>query len=318
MTLPQLRTGIGQDVTVIVPSFTLVQLRYFAAAVEHGSMTAASRELMVSQSAVSTAIAQLEKAVGVQLLLRHHARGLTLTAAGREFHLALRGFLSHATELEELARNAGEAPVGRLVVGCFSTLAPFHLPALLADFERRQPGVQVVINEAEHAELKRDLRAGDCELALMYGYELDDDIDRITIAQATPYALVSQHHRLAKRRRIWLRELADDPLVLLDLPHTAEYFTSLLASVGVHPRVRLRSPGFETVRSYVACGLGYAVLNQQPRDQATYLGPPAVPLALRDELPPLDIVIAWMGGTRLTKRAQVFLTAVGRNVGPRA
>ncbi|MFD0476433.1 LysR family transcriptional regulator [Nonomuraea thailandensis] len=61
------------------PSFTLVQLRYFAAAAELGSMTAAARELVVSQSAVSTAVAQLEKELGVQLLLRHHARGLALT-----------------------------------------------------------------------------------------------------------------------------------------------------------------------------------------------------------------------------------------------
>ena len=59
-----------------VPPFTLVQLHYFAAAVECGSMTAASRELMVSQPAISTAIAQLEKALGVTLVLRHHAHGL--------------------------------------------------------------------------------------------------------------------------------------------------------------------------------------------------------------------------------------------------
>ena len=71
-----------------MPPFTLVQLRYFAAAVECGSMTAASRELMVSQSAVSTAIAQLEKALGVTLVLRHHAHGLALTGAGRAFHNA--------------------------------------------------------------------------------------------------------------------------------------------------------------------------------------------------------------------------------------
>ncbi|MFC7503390.1 LysR family transcriptional regulator, partial [Nocardioides sp. GCM10030258] len=49
--------------------FTLTQLRYFAAAAELGSMTAASRQLMVSQSAISTAVAQLEKELGVQLLL---------------------------------------------------------------------------------------------------------------------------------------------------------------------------------------------------------------------------------------------------------
>lgn len=47
-------------------SFTFVQLRHFEAAARHLSMTAASRELMVSQSAVSTAIAQLERELGVR------------------------------------------------------------------------------------------------------------------------------------------------------------------------------------------------------------------------------------------------------------
>jgi len=293
---------------VSVPSFTLVQLRYFAAAVEHGSMTAAARQLMVSQSAVSTAIAQLEKELGVQLLLRRHARGLVPTAAGHEFYQELRGFLAHAAELEESARNAAGAMVGRLSVGCFSTLAPFRLPALLTEFERRYPEVRVHIDEAEHAQLKQALREGACELALMYGYDLDDDIGRITVAESMPYVIVSAEHRLAGNKQIWLRELADDPMVLLDLPHTTGYFTSLVGSVGVQPRIRFRSPGYETVRALVAHGHGYALLNQRPREETTYDGTPAVALELRDDLPALEIVVAWMRGVRLTRRAQAFVT----------
>lgn len=301
-----------QDVFVPAPSFTLVQLRYFAAAVEHGSMTAAAKELVVSQSAVSTAIAQLERELGVQLLLRQHARGLVPTAAGHDFYRELRRFLTHATELEEAARNAGDAMVGRLAVGCFATLAPFQLPGLLTRYEQRYPDVRVQIDEGEHAQLKQALRDGRCELALMYGYDLDEDIDRLTIAESVPYVIVSARHRLARRRRVSLAELADEPMVLLDLPHTTAYFTSLLASVGVQPRIRFRSPGYETVRALVAHGHGYAVLNQRPHDETTYDGERAVVLELRDNLPPLEIVVAWMRGTRLTRRAQTFLTVAGQ------
>ncbi|MBO0845770.1 MAG: LysR family transcriptional regulator [Nocardioides sp.] len=295
-----------------VSSFTLVQLRYFAAAVEYGSMTAAARELMVSQSAVSTAIAQLEKELGVQLLLRQHARGLVPTAAGHDFYQELHRFLGHAAELEETARNAGGAMVGRLSVGCFSTLAPFHLPSLLTEFERRYPEVRVQINEAEHAQLKQALRDGTCELALMYGYDLDEDIDRIMVADAVPYVIVSAQHRLAHRKRVWLTDLADDPMVLLDLPHTTAYFTSLMASVGVQPRVRFRSSGYETVRALVAHGHGFALLNQRPHEETTYDGERAVVLELRDKLPPLEVVVTWMRGIRLTRRAQAFITMAGQ------
>jgi len=63
---------------VKAPPFTLVQLHYFAAAVEYGSMTAAARELMVSQSAISTAIPQLETALGVTIAALDRERGVVV------------------------------------------------------------------------------------------------------------------------------------------------------------------------------------------------------------------------------------------------
>lgn len=290
------------------PSYTLVQLRYFAAAAELGSMTAAARQLRVSQSAVSTAVAQLESDLGVQLLLRHHARGLTLTAAGRSFFTELRSFLVQAAELTEHARDAGGALVGDLAVGCFATLAPFHLPALLAAYEAKFPKVHVSVVEGEHAQLKKALRDGACELSLMYAFELDDDIDRLLVDSARPYAIVAANHPLAKRKRVSLAELAPEPMVLLDLPYSNAYFESIIASTGLVPQVRFRTSGYETVRSLVANGHGYALLNQQPAHAETYSGQKVVSLALRDDLPPLEIVLTWMRGVRLTRRAQAFIT----------
>jgi DNA-binding transcriptional LysR family regulator len=282
------------------PSFTLVQLHYFAAAAERGSMTAAARDLMVSQSAVSTAIAQLEKALGVQLLLRHHARGLTLTAAGASFYQELRSFLVHAGELTESALDAGSSLVGQLSVGCFSTLAPFHLPGLLVAYQREFPDVHVTVVEGEHAQLKRGLRDGSCELSLMYGFDLDDDIDRVLVDSARPYAIVPADHPLADREKVSLAELAPEPMVLLDLPYSNAYFESIIASTGLVPTVRFRTTGYETVRAMVANGHGYALLNQRPVHETTYDGKSVVSLELREELPPLEIVLAWMQGVRLS------------------
>jgi DNA-binding transcriptional LysR family regulator len=289
------------------PSFTLVQLRYFASAAELGSMTAAARELRVSQSAVSTAVAQLESELGVQLLLRHHARGLTLTAAGQSFFHELRSFLVHAGELAEAAREAGGALVGGLSVGCFSTLAPFYLPGLLAAYEGRFPDVHVTVVEGEHAQLKRALREGSCELGLMYAFDLDEDIDRVLVGSARPYAIVAATHPLARRKRVSLAELAPEPMVLLDLPHSNAYFESIVASTGLVPQVRFRTSGYETVRALVANGHGYALLNQRPAHAETYDGHKVVSLDLTDKLPPLEIVLAWMRGVRLTRRAQTFI-----------
>ncbi|MFC9427572.1 LysR family transcriptional regulator [Streptomyces sp. NPDC056987] len=292
--------------------FTLVQLRYFAAAAELGSMTAASRQLNVSQSAVSTAVAQLEKELGVQLLLRHHARGLTLTAAGEDFQRELRSYLEHTAELVEMARNAGEVLTGDLSVGCFSTLGPFELPRLVRACEAQHPEIRISVIEAEHAALKQSLRSGKCELALMYAYDLDDDIEYVEIKSVAPYALVSGGHRLARRTRISLRELADEPMVLLDLPHSGRYLEQLVQSAGVRPQVRHRSSGFETVRAMVGSGMGWSVLNQRPAHSLTYDGGEVVTLELEERFEPLPIVLASVKGVRLTRRARAFIGSARR------
>ncbi|GAA2363064.1 LysR family transcriptional regulator [Saccharopolyspora halophila] len=290
------------------PAFTLVQLRYFEAAARHLSMTAASNELVVSQSAVSTAIAQLEKEMGVQFLLRHHARGLSLTTAGEAFYKRVLDFLAHGAELVETARQSGAELVGTLTVGCFATLAPFRLPGLLAEFEARHPQVQLSLREGEHHALKSALRSGETELALLYGYDLDDDIDREVVGTVPPYVIVGEDHRLAQRksREVSLQDLADEPMVLLDLPHSRDYLRSILSDAGVEPRVRHRTSGFETVRAFVARGHGFALLNQRPEFETTYSGARAVALTLTDDVRPLEIVVASMRGVRLTRRAQEF------------
>lgn len=297
------------------PAFTLIQLKYFAAAAEHLSMTGASKTLMVSQSAVSTAIAQLERELGVQLLIRHHARGLTLTAAGQSFYQELRGFLAHSADLVEAARNAGDSLTGDLSMGCFTTLGPFELPRLLASYRSEHPEVEVSVIEAEHAALKQMLRQARCELALMYGYDLDDDLDHIPVCEFAPYVLVGAGHKLARRKQVWLSELAEEQLVILDLPHTADYMRSIMASTGFTPRIRHRTTGFETVRAMVAHGHGFAILNQRPAHDLTYDGGEVVALKIRDEVPPLSVEVVTMKGVRLTARARAMVRTCRATVG---
>ena len=63
--------------------FSLRQLGYFVAAAESGSLAAAARRLNVAQPSISSAIRALEARFGLQLLVRHHASGVTLTPAGQ-------------------------------------------------------------------------------------------------------------------------------------------------------------------------------------------------------------------------------------------
>ena len=157
-------------------SFTLRQIEYFVAAAEAGSITEAALNIPVAQSSVSTAIAQLEAALGVQLLIRHHAQGITPTAEGRLFAERARLLLREADELERFASELTSELSGTLNLGCLVTLAPLIAPRLGKGFREQHDGVALEMVEAGQDELMEGLRSGRLSVALTYDLELSDGI----------------------------------------------------------------------------------------------------------------------------------------------
>lgn len=287
--------------------FTLTQLRYFAVVAEVQNMTAAAGRLRITQSALSTAVAQLEASLGTQLFVRL-TRGLRLTPAGRQLAGDIKVVLEQADSLYESARGLSTSIVGELTVGVFSPLAPFRLPAILQSFERRHPGVEVSILEADLAGLQSALRDGACDVALTYGLGLGQGFVTRVLERIPPHVLVHAGHPAANRpeRSIALLDLAGEPSVVLDLPHSREYYQQLYTLAGVEPNVRHRFSGYETVRSFVAKGHGYAVLNQRLHSDLTYSGGQVTALALTDDFPPIEVMLVRLEGTQPTRRMLAF------------
>ena len=288
--------------------FTLNQLRYFAVVAELESMTRAAARLMVTQSAVSTAVSELERSMGAQLFVRNRSTGLKLTPTGRKFAVDLKAFLDHADSLFESVSDSAEALSGALTVGVFSPLASFRLPVILQAFEARHPGVDVAFFEADLATLQAALREGECDLALMYGHGLGPGFDSQILERVPPHVIVAADHPAATRpsAEIALSELAGEPLILLDLPHTREYYEGLFTHAGLTPNIRHRFAGYETVRSFVGRGHGYALLNQRVYSDVTYSGGHVVALRLTDEFPPSEVMLVRLRGTIPTRRALAF------------
>lgn len=286
--------------------YTLAQVRYFVAAAGAGSMTAAAAELHVAQSAVSSAVAALERALGVQLFIRQHARGLVLTAAGRRLYREAQALLVHAADLEESARSISQAVSGRITLGCFITLAPFTVPAIRRLSARQYPRLDLRIAEQGTEDLLESLHDGTTELALMYDLDLGDAYETLQLGQAAPYVIVSADHRLAGASSVRLADLQQEPLIMLDIPRSSEYFEELLASAGVRPEVQYRSSSYETVRGLVAEGQGWALLNQRPVFATTYGGRSVVALSLIDDAEPLPIVLVRLADSRSTRRVRAL------------
>ncbi|MGW3471815.1 LysR family transcriptional regulator [Saccharopolyspora sp. NPDC000995] len=286
------------------PDVTLTQLRYFVQAASVLSMTRAAEELRVAQSAVSTAVAQLERQVGTPLFIRQHARGLVLTGAGEEFLRDVRGLLAHVGEVLDAARGRGDDVRGHIRLACMVTLVPFVMPELLAELSAAHPGLEVEVLELEAAAVSAALRSGTVEVAVTYDLGLGQGVAREVIAEAPPYVLLPPGHRLAELSEVRLCDLADEPMVLLDLPHSREYFRELLAAAGAPPRIAYRSQSVEAVRGMVARGLGFSLLNQRPGLDGTYGGGRVESRPIADDVPSLSMVVAWLESVRRTARAR--------------
>ena len=214
---------------------TLIQLRYFVKAASHLSMTKAADELRIAQSAVSAAVSQLEHQIGTQLFIRHRARGLVLTADGEEMLRDTRGLLDHLDEVLDVASGHVDQIRGRVRLACFVTLGPFILPRLIAELGEQHPELQVDVIETEAHAMRTALRNGSAEVALTYDLGLGAGVTAEVLGVAPPYVALARDHPLADSEAVDLADLADEPMVLLDLPESREYFETMLIAAGVTP-----------------------------------------------------------------------------------
>ena len=95
-------------------------------------------------------------------------------------------------------------------------------------------------------------------------------------------------------------------MILLDLPHSREYFQELFQHLGIAPRIGQRTASFELVRGLVARGHGYSVLNLQPASELTYDGSRVRCLPIREQAMPLRVVLVRLSKTRQTRRSEAF------------
>jgi DNA-binding transcriptional LysR family regulator len=286
--------------------YTLKQLGYFLAAGEHGSITGAAQAINVSQAAISAALGHLEAVLGVQLFLRRHAKGLSLTPAGRDLLGEARRLLAQAGALEQHAKTLGGAVSGTLDIGCFLTVAPGLMPNLIRRFQAAQPAVTIACTIGDQAALDAGLRDGRFLVALTYDLQLGDDIVFRPLASLPPFAILPRSHTLAGRETLTLAELAPEPMVFLDLPLSREYFLSLFYSKGLEPRIAHRFAAIEMVKGMVANGFGYALLNWRLATRRALDGKPFLVRELGGGLRPLRLGLAWRADATLTRAAEAF------------
>ena len=258
------------------------QLQYVRKAGACRNMARAAEELHISQSSVRDAIDHVEHEFGVRVFVRQPSKGLTPTQSGRRLLQLIGGLLSEVEDFASQASGMKNTLAGELSVGCYAPLAPHALPFIIRDLTRRHPDVSVRLHEDPLPQVRKELIEGTVDVVLTYDYGMPDQISSEVLGESPPHVLLSEDDPLAKRNDIALVELSKKPMILLDLPETRVFVHALFESVGIRPTIAHRTESFEMVRSLVAVGLGFSILNLRPAIDQAYDGSRVVCVPISD------------------------------------
>lgn len=300
----------GKLWSVVEIPFTLRQVQYFQAAVSAGSLAAAAKRVNITPTALALALDEFEKQLGLTLMLRRKGRGVSLTRDGERILEKSKELTRNARQLLDEASDTRREIFGRLRVGLFSTLAPFLSPPILKDFTALYPELKLQLREDEARGLHEQLVGGQLDVAIQYGFQVSDELFFTPLYEFRPYLLVAEDHRLADHREVSLAQVADDPVIGLNIQPTLQNTRDIYAQAGLEPTVVHNAESFEVARCLVGNGLGVTVLFQRAATSYTYDGTRVVALRLTDEIRPSTLGVTQAHAATETERLRVFIDFV--------
>ncbi|CAN5904616.1 selenium metabolism-associated LysR family transcriptional regulator [soil metagenome] len=236
---------------------SIQSLRVFLCVLEQGSLSAAGRELEITQPAVSNHLHSLEKRFGVVLLARGH--GARPTPAGECLADHAGRMLSELETLETAVAHHS-MPYGRLLVGASSTPGEYLMPRLAVRFAGEYPEVSPDVHIADTEETLAALLERKVEVAVV-GREVDDPrVDSVVIEEdeLVPAANVSQ---CPKTGQVDPSALADRPFIMRERGSaTRELVEDRLAAAGFEPQIAMELGSNAAVAGAVATGAGIGIL----------------------------------------------------------
>ena len=270
-------------------NYTLRHLRYFVAAADAGSISEAARALNVAQPSVSTAISHLEGQFGVGLFLRKPSLGVKLTPAGAQLLKEARNLLNYAVDFEAMALDLSDSVTGEIHVASFVNIAPIYMAGIIRTFQERYPRVSVRMYVGNQQEILDGIQSGKFEMALTFDLGLTNEYSIDVISELPPQLVIPANHRLAGRKDVSLLDVASEPFIYLDLPHSRDYFFSLFRDSGLRPQQSVAVASFETIRTFVGNGLGFSLLNLVTKNVTNYDGTKVVYVPLTEPARSLQI-----------------------------
>ena len=241
----------------------LRQLEIVRMVADTGSFTAASRRLHVSQSAVSRQVLLLEEELGEPLFLRL-GRKVRLTHAGESLLQLSRRVLADIRDTTAAIVDHQQTLRGTVQLGGGMTVCLHVFPALLKEFRRKHPEVEVKLTTGGTPFLMERLRAGAVDVALLTLPVEGADIASVPVMREELLLAMHPSHPLARTRRITAANLDGQPFVLFERgSSTRRVVDEMFTREQVSPRIVMETENVEILKALVLIGMGITIIPYQ-------------------------------------------------------
>lgn len=275
--------------------FGLRHIHYFIAVAEELHFRRAAERLGIAQPALSRAIRYLEKDLGVTLFERTN-RSVAMTAAGQTFLDGCQTIVNAVEHVVEDTRRVDQGQIGVLRIGYTDTAISGALPARLKAFQARQPGIVLQPHHDVTTTQLRKLDQGVIDVGFVTGPVGRSGFEQCLIRSERFVCVVYKTHRLAARKSIRLKEIANEDFVHGSLKDWQQFHSHLLPLCrrsGFTPRIVQEAFNTAGILGLVACGMGVTVLTDSVRNLRVQ---GLVVLDLEDVTEVVQTVAVWRPG----------------------
>ena len=214
---------------------TFRRLEVFLAVVESGSFIAGAERLGISHPSVSNHIKALERQVGCTLFLRRKGSVSSLTEQGRRLYERGTRLLLEASLLtRDLAPNRAGSKRPRFTLGTQRVLAEYVLRRPICEFVRDEDDIELVVNAGTFEESIESIANGAVDLGCVINFGAIAELESEIIGHERIGFFVAPHHPLARRKKIGVTELGNQPFVATRRDeHYGQMISNLLTSIGL-------------------------------------------------------------------------------------
>jgi len=243
-------------------TITLRQLEIFEKVAVNQHVTKASEQLYLSQSAVSMAIADMERITGAPLFERR-GRRLILNDRGREILPEVQEVLRRVSGIEQfLSESVGE-PVGVLKVGASTTIGNYLLPKIVGEFSARHPKAKVLLYVANTQLIEEAVERGEYDLGLIEGPSHNPSLKASPWIEDELVVISGKKHPFADAGNVTADMLAGADWIIREKGSgTREIFEAAMAAHGIEYNVSMELGHTEAIKKAVEAGMGVGCLSR--------------------------------------------------------